>query len=185
MNKLTFGALALVVITTFVGCSSTPIAQPSTSAPIGTSNPQAASSKSGSGSTQPVEPSTVSSTMLPAYLDPKNPISTQRSVYFDFDDFSVKGEYRGLVERHARYLMTAPEVPVKIEGSADERGSSEYNLALGQKRAEAVVKALEIYGVRHSQLEATSWGAERPKALGHDEDAWAQNRRADLTYPKQ
>ena len=71
-----------------------------------------------------------------------------------------------------------------MEGNADERGSAEYNLALGQKRAEAVVKALKIYGAKDGQLEAVSWGEERPVASGHDEAAWAQNRRADIVYPK-
>ena len=122
---------------------------------------------------------------LPAYLDPKNPISTQRSVYFDFDDSLVKKEYQGLIERHGKYLNSMPSLAIKIEGNADERGSAEYNLALGQRRAEAVRKALEIYGVKASQLEAVSWGSERPKVQGHDETAWAQNRRADLSYPKQ
>jgi peptidoglycan-associated lipoprotein len=121
----------------------------------------------------------------PAYLDPKNPISTQRSVYFDFDDFSVKTEYQGLIERHGKYLTYMLKLAIKIEGNADERGSAEYNLALGQKRAEAVRKALEIYGVKDSQLEAVSWGSEHPKAEGHDYTAWVQNRRADLNYPKQ
>jgi peptidoglycan-associated lipoprotein len=73
---------------------------------------------------------------------------------------------------------------IKIEGNSDERGSPEYNLALGQRRAEAVLKALEIYGVKTAQLEAVSWGKERPRALGHDETAWAENRRADLVYPQ-
>ena len=82
-------------------------------------------------------------------------------------------------------MQSKPTLTVKIEGNADERGSAEYNLALGQKRAEAVLKALKIYGVKDAQMEAISWGRERPKATGHDEAAWAQNRRVDLVYPRQ
>jgi peptidoglycan-associated lipoprotein len=134
---------------------------------------------------QPAPAPAVQAAPVPAYLDPTNPISTERSVYFDFDDFSVKDEYAPLIERQGKYLAGHPAVQVKVEGNADERGSAEYNLALGQKRAEAVKKALEIYGAQDTQLEAISWGKEKPKASGHDEASWAQNRRADLAYPKQ
>jgi peptidoglycan-associated lipoprotein len=74
-------------------------------------------------------------------------------------------------------------VSIRVEGNTDERGSSEYNLALGQKRAAAVVEALKVYGATDAQMEAVSWGREKPKAEGHDEAAWAQNRRVDLAYP--
>jgi len=122
---------------------------------------------------------------LPAHLDPNSPISKERSVYFDFDDFSIKPDYAALVERHGKYLKSNATLAAKVEGNADERGSAEYNLALGQKRAEAVVKGLKIYGATDRQLEAVSWGEERPVATGHDEAAWAKNRRADIVYPKQ
>jgi peptidoglycan-associated lipoprotein len=180
LNKSTVGVLIALACGALVGCSNVPVEPPATTKPMGAAAPLAAS-----GSTEPVTSPTASTAPLPAYLDPKNPISTQRSVYFDFDDFSVKNEYQGLIERHGRYLTSMPKLAIKIEGNADERGSAEYNLALGQKRAEAVRKALEIHGVQASQLEPVSWGSERPKAQGHDETAWAQNRRADLTYPKQ
>jgi len=86
-------------------------------------------------------------------------------------------------ERHDKFLTSMPNLAIRIEGNTDER--AEYHLALGQKRAEAVRKVLEIYGVKGSQLEAVSWGSERPKTQGHDETAWAQNRRADLSRSKQ
>jgi len=182
MIKSTVGALISLGCAALVGCSSTPVAPPDTSKPMVATDPTAPSTP---GSGKPVTSSTTSMAPLPAYLDPKNPISTQRSVYFDFDDSLVKKEYQGLIERHGKYLTSMPSLAIKIEGNADERGSAEYNLALGQRRAEAVRKALEIYGVKASQLEAVSWGSERPKVQGHDETAWAQNRRADLSYPKQ
>jgi peptidoglycan-associated lipoprotein len=127
--------------------------------------------------------SSVATVTLPDYLDPKNPLSTNRSVFFDFDDFSIKSEFTPLVERHGKFLSGHPAVSIKVEGNADERGSHEYNLALGQKRAQAVVAALKVYGVKDGQVEAISWGEERPRAAGHDEADWSQNRRADLSYP--
>ena len=130
-----------------------------------------------------VAESHVEAVTLPAYLDPNSPISKERSVYFDFDNFSIKPEYQALVERQGKYLASMPQLSVKVEGNADERGSSEYNLALGQKRAEAVVSALKVYGAKPSQMEAISWGEEKPRNAGHDEAAWAENRRADIVYP--
>jgi peptidoglycan-associated lipoprotein len=121
--------------------------------------------------------------MLPAYLDPKNAISTQRSVYFDYDIFSVKPEFTKMLEMHGKFLAANPRVNIRVQGNADERGSAEYNLALGQKRADAVVRALKIYGVKESQMESVSFGREKPKAMEHDESAWSQNRRVDLEYP--
>jgi peptidoglycan-associated lipoprotein len=121
--------------------------------------------------------------MIPAYLDPNSPISKERSVFFEYDNYTIKTEFNGMVQRHGEFLAKNPNVLVKVEGNADERGGREYNLALGQKRAEAVVKALKIYGVKDSQVEAVSLGKEKPKAMGHDEAAWSQNRRVDLQYP--
>jgi peptidoglycan-associated lipoprotein len=120
---------------------------------------------------------------IPAYLDPNSAISTKRSVYFDFDNYSVKKEFDSLIELQGKYLASIPSLSVKIEGNTDERGGSEYNLALGQKRAEAVRKSLAVYGVKDAQMEAVSFGKEKPKASGHDEAAWSQNRRADIQYP--
>ncbi len=136
-----------------------------------------------SAAARPTAASTVTTVAVPAYLDPKSDIAMGRSVYFDFDAAALKPEFSNLVERHGKFLLANPKVAVKIEGNADERGSSEYNLALGQKRAEAVRQSLKLYGVKETQLEAISWGSEKPKAQGHDESAWAQNRRADVQYP--
>ena len=117
------------------------------------------------------------------HLNPNSLISTQRSVYFDFDKFDVKSEFTPLVERQGKYLAGKSDLAIRVEGNADERGGREYNLALGQKRAEAVVRALKVYGVTDKQAEPVSFGKEKPKAQGHDEAAWAENRRVDLVYP--
>jgi peptidoglycan-associated lipoprotein len=106
----------------------------------------------------------------------------ERSVYFEFDDATLARQWLDLVERQGQYLSRNAALKVRVEGHTDERGGSEYNLALGQRRAEAVRKALELYGVKAAQIEAVSFGEERPKASGHDEPAWAQNRRADIAY---
>ncbi|MDT7836251.1 peptidoglycan-associated lipoprotein Pal [Aquabacterium sp. OR-4] len=105
---------------------------------------------------------------------------TGRVVFFDFDSFVVKDDFRGLLESHAKALNATKTRRMTVEGHTDERGGSEYNLALGQKRAEAVVKTLALLGVGESQLEAVSFGKERPADTGHDEAAWAKNRRAEL-----
>ncbi len=103
-----------------------------------------------------------------------------RLVYFDYDSFVVKDEFRGLIESHAKVLAANRGKRVVIEGHTDERGGREYNLALGQKRAEAVGKSLALLGATEAQIEAVSFGKERPAVEGHDEDAWARNRRAEV-----
>ena len=105
----------------------------------------------------------------------------KRSVYYEFDQYDVKAEYRALVETHARWLRANPKARLTIEGNADERGSREYNVALGQKRAEAVMKLMTLYGARANQIEAVSFGEEKPRLTGHDEAAWAENRRSDFS----
>lgn len=160
------------------GCASTPLPAPVVATPT-----VAAAAPAPAPAPMAAPASQVTPVMLPAYLDPKNLISTERSVYFDYDVYSIKSEYTPLVERQGKFLASSPALNVKIEGNADERGSAEYNLALGQKRAEAVLTALKIYGAKAGQMEAVSWGKEKPKATGHDEAAWAQNRRVDLVYP--
>ena len=105
---------------------------------------------------------------------------TQRIVYFDFDSFVIKDEFKGLLDSHAKVLARQASKRMVIEGHTDERGGREYNLALGQKRAEAVAKSLSLLGVPESQIEAVSFGEERPAAAGADEAAWARNRRAEL-----
>ena len=114
--------------------------------------------------------------------DPKGELA-QRSVYFDFDSYVVKDEYQSVVDAHSRYLNSHRNRKVVIQGNTDDRGGSEYNLALGQKRAEAVRKAMSLMGVSDDQMEATlSFGKEKPRATGNNEAAWAENRRADIVY---
>jgi peptidoglycan-associated lipoprotein len=173
-------ALLSVTVLFLSACSSTPIDTPSVSATKPATSTLAAQP---SATPKAAAAASVALVALPAYLDPKNPISIDRSVYFDFDEFVVREKYTPLIERHARYLASTPAVAIKIEGNTDERGSSEYDLALGQRRADAVMRTLKLLGVKDTQMEAISWGKEKPKATDHDEAAWAQNRRADVVYP--
>lgn len=120
-------------------------------------------------------------------LDPFNPnsiLAKQRSVYFDFNSYTVSEQYRNLVETHGKYLVSAPQQRVTIEGNTDARGGSEYNLALGQRRAEAVRRMLTLIGVSDTQVETISFGKEKPKALGDTDADYAENRRADFSYKR-
>jgi peptidoglycan-associated lipoprotein len=111
---------------------------------------------------------------------PGVPLTLDRVIYFDFDSYAVKDEFRPIVDAHAKLLKSNSGAKEVAEGHTDERGGSEYNLALGQKRAEAVVQQMKVLGVGDSQLEAVSYGKERPAVDGHDESAWAKNRRVEL-----
>ncbi len=144
-----------------------------------------------SASTTTTSPRTNDSTSSPIRPDPglagnplrdPNNILSKRSVYFDLDSNAVKDEYRSLVQAHSRYMGDKRDSRIRIEGNCDERGSREYNLALGQRRAEAVKKVMTVLGVNDSRIETVSYGEEKPAATGHDEQAWAQNRRADIKY---
>jgi peptidoglycan-associated lipoprotein len=113
--------------------------------------------------------------------DPKGALA-KRSIYFDYDSYILRNDAKPVTEAHANYLSSNKGRKVIIQGNTDERGGSEYNLALGQKRAEAVRKSLSLLGVPDSRMEAVSFGKEKPKATGSDEASWAENRRADIAY---
>ena len=103
------------------------------------------------------------------------------SIFFDYDDFSINAKYQDVLKQDVDLLRSAPQMSLRLVGSADERGSSEYNLALGQKRAEAVRRALTLHGIAESRLEAVSYGKEKPRGLCHEEKCWAENRRVDMS----
>ena len=155
-------------------CSSTKVAEP---APV-VEKPvaQAPTPEVNNREIRPVETPTVD-----PLNDPKG-VLANRSVYFDFDSYAVRADGKPVVENHSAYLTKNTQRKVLIQGNTDERGGTEYNLALGQKRAEAVRKSMAALGVSDSQMEAVSLGKEKPKATGHDEAAWAENRRADIVY---
>jgi len=118
---------------------------------------------------------------LAALKNPASPLS-KRSVFFDYDSFVVRDEYKPLIIEHARFLSRHPEVKMLIQGNADDRGSREYNLALGQKRADAVQRVLTLLGASAEQLQSVSLGEEKPVCEEADEHCWSRNRRSDMLY---
>lgn len=113
--------------------------------------------------------------------NPESPLSKRR-LLFDFDSSAIRDEYRPVLEAHARFMQANKDARAILQGHADERGSREYNLALGQRRAESVLNAMNLLGVPEAQMEAVSFGEEKPVVEGHDEAAWQQNRRAEVVY---
>jgi peptidoglycan-associated lipoprotein len=173
-----------LVAATLAGCSSTP----STEAPVddrsgaGTSaGSQAGGAQTGGAGGGGVSGSALGSGSANPLRDPNN-ILSKRSVFFDYDSFVVKDEYRPLVEAHARYLQQNRNARTTVQGNTDERGSREYNIALGQKRADSVTRMMTLLGASESQIETVSFGKEKPRNPGHDEAAWAENRRDDILY---
>ena len=114
-------------------------------------------------------------------VDPTN-ILSKRSIYFEFDEYAVSDKYKSMVLSHARYLRDNSNLSIRIQGNTDERGSREYNLALGQRRADSVKKVMTLAGTQDSQIESVSYGEEKPRAAGHNEASWAENRRVDIRY---
>jgi peptidoglycan-associated lipoprotein len=171
MIRISFAAL--VVAAGLSGCASTSESpQGTTTTGAASSDGQQSSSLSSPGRAQPGNPGQAMSA-------PRSEAG-KRSVYYEFDGYEVKAEYRGLVEEHAKYLRQNPQARITIEGNADERGSREYNVALGQRRAESVMKMMRLLGVAENQIEAVSFGEEKPRAQGHDDASWAENRRSDF-----
>ena len=115
-------------------------------------------------------------------LQDPNSILSQRSVFYDYDSYTVTSEYRELVLSHAKFLRDHADASVILQGNTDDRGSREYNLALGQRRADSVRNMMTLSGARDGQIESVSLGEEKPRALGQGESAWSQNRRTDIIY---
>jgi len=173
MRKL---ALLGVVALVMAGCSSVNLDNP----PV--DDRSTGGSAAGAGGDSVVAKTTVA----PAAEDKSSSqdaiANVSRLVYFDYDSYAIKPEFQALIDAHARNIKADPKRKVVIEGHTDERGGREYNLALGQRRAEAVRRALGLLGVPDSQVEAVSFGKEKPAVPGSDEAAWSKNRRAEISY---
>lgn len=172
--------ILIVPVVVLWGCESTPDEKPDTSADTvkvesGDATPSGADQDAGATAKPMVEPKKHP-------LDDPNSMLADRTIYFDFDKNDIKGEFRDVIKAHADFLAGNPSAKVSIEGHADERGTREYNIGLGDRRSNAVRQLLVLQGASSSQVDTISYGEERPAALGHDESSWSQNRRAEIVY---
>ena len=184
MRKLIFGLFAAAVLT---GCSSTPTqdAAPVEDRAAGaagtTTAPAGGTTTTGTGTSGVSGTSTGAAGAAAALKDPNN-ILSQRIVLFDYDSYVVKDEYRALVDAHAKYLQANRSAKVTMHGHTDERGTREYNIALGQRRADAVKKMMLLLGATDMQIETVSFGEEKPRNPASSETAWADNRRVEIVH---
>jgi peptidoglycan-associated lipoprotein len=162
----------------FAGCTSTQMKPEGEAAPVVESDAAARAAAEGAETSGAMQGAGWSGSPLE---DPQSPLYT-KVVYFDFDRSEIRADYRDVVIAHGQYLAANPTATVTLEGHCDERGSREYNIGLGERRANAVMQLLTAQGVATSQITTVSYGEERPAAMGSDENAWAQNRRAVLVY---
>ena len=174
--------IAAFIIAALAGCKSTDTQTP---APVEDGAPTA-TAPAGGATTSPIGGAGVSGTPAggagaAALRDPNN-ILSKRSIYFDYDQFTIKDEFRATVEAHAKYLQGNRSLRVVLQGNTDERGTREYNIALGQKRADSVKKLMILLGASEIQVETVSFGKEKPRREGHDETSWAENRRVDILH---
>jgi len=174
MMKSSYAALAVALV--MAGCSSVKLED----VPVENKAP----AQVGTG---PSTPSGTASQVAPVVTGTQDgpgvgPRVVARIIYFDYDSYVIKPQFQSLVEGHARFLKANPSRRIAIEGHTDERGGREYNLALGQRRSEAVRRSLGLLGIPDNQVEAVSFGKEKPVAPGSDEASWAQNRRAEIVY---
>jgi peptidoglycan-associated lipoprotein len=167
--RRTFLATMLVAATLMAGCGTDPVKEPTPSTPAGQDTGQSGLPPGGVEQGGEVEGAGEASLQ-------------QRIIYFDFDSYEIPAQYRDIVSAHARRLATSGAMKVRLEGHTDERGSREYNIGLGERRAQAVRRALMLQGAGDGQLVTVSYGEERPAASGSDETAYAKNRRVEIIY---
>jgi peptidoglycan-associated lipoprotein len=171
-NSKTLALILLCAAALTAGCASKVPLQDNKDVPVESRSGTGAGGGAGSGAPQ--------SQVATVNTGSAQTAGAPRIIYFDFDSYTIRDEYRGLIETSSRSLAGARTRKVTVEGHTDERGGREYNLALGQKRAETVARAMALLGVNPDQVEAVSFGKERPAASGSDEAAWARNRRAEI-----
>jgi len=176
-QPLTTALTLAVSVALLAACSSQPPAQEQP--PAGVTDGKAGGL--GTGTVAPISTSGIDPYSLAALKDPKSAVY-KRSVFFEYDQYAIKDEFKPLVDAHAQFLVRNPNIKMLIQGNADDRGSREYNLALGQKRADAIRKALSLLGAKEQQIESVSLGEEKPRCTDQTDACWAQNRRGDMLY---
>ena len=178
MQRLIIAAIVAIVL---AACSSTPTKEGG--APVEERTPSTGTTGAATSGTTGSD--IAGTATRPGQMNPlRDPgsVLSKRSVYFEFDSYAVRDEYKPLIEAHGRYLQGARSGHMTIQGNTDERGSREYNIALGQRRADAVKKMLLLLGATDSQIDTVSFGKEKPRNAGHDEASWTENRRDDVVY---
>lgn len=171
---------AVFIVLLLTACGSQPPAPEQNPSSVESRNPSVIE-------TTPIPPATtmpgeaIDPLSMKALKDP-NSLLSKRSIYFDFDSYVVKDEYQPLLIAHSKFLAAHPDMKILIQGNADERGSREYNLALGQKRSDAIKKSLSLLGIAENQMESVSLGEEKPTCTEASEECWAKNRRGDILY---
>jgi peptidoglycan-associated lipoprotein len=178
MHKTVILWAAVIGASLLAGCSSP---KPRTAAGAGSASSVPADQSQTTGADM-ASAGSVGAANGPGVAGPSAPQLQNRSIYFDFDSSDIKSEFEALVTAHARYLASSPSTRVRLEGNTDERGSREYNIGLGERRAQSVRRALMLQGVAESQITTVSYGEERPAVTGHTEEAWTRNRRVDIVY---
>jgi len=173
--------IAAIAVFALAGCKST---DTQTAAPIDDKGTGTTTAVPDSTTTKGVGGTGVTGTAgaIAPHKDPANMLSQKRSIYFDYDQFTIKDEFKATVEGHAKYVQGNRTLRIILQGNTDERGTREYNIALGQKRADAVKKLMMLLGANEIQIETVSFGKEKPRRDGHDDSSWAENRRVDIVY---
>jgi len=172
---------AALILSLVAACSSTPVSDKTGKVTSNQGTTPAAAMNNAANEADPRAIARVESNTNDLNAQMKG-LLAKRSVYFDYDQFTVKPEFQTVLEAHGKNLMNNKSQKIVIQGNTDERGGREYNLALGAKRADAVRKVLNVMGVSDNQIETVSFGKEKPKAQGSNEEAFAENRRADIVY---
>ena len=170
-------ALYIAVASVLAACGSS---ETKTDVPV--RDASTATTQSGTGGSGSTSSGLTTSTVKGDPTKDPNNILSKRQIFFEFDKFEIKNEYKSLVEAHAKYLRENPNAKMLIQGNADERGSREYNVGLGQRRSDTVKRALILLGARDGQIESVSLGEEKPMCTDHAEGCWAKNRRDDMLY---
>ncbi len=175
--------LLIAALSLFSACSTTPDKPSSATVEDKSATGSSGSNtdSSGTSSARSYGTGSDSATSMTALDDPQGPLAV-RTIYFEYDSSEIQPQFREAIEAHAALLIANPDAIMSLEGHADERGSREYNLALGERRSQAVKRQMTLLGVSSSQIRTTSYGEERPVTEGHDEFAWSQNRRVEIIY---
>jgi peptidoglycan-associated lipoprotein len=171
--------ILVIMLMACLGVASCASKHPKTTPPPPASEATAGAEASGAGANGPNATGQAGDDETPG---PQAGLLAKRTIYFDFDSSEIKGDGTDIVAAHAKYLANNPTARVRLEGHTDDRGSREYNIGLGERRAQSVRRALLLQGASEGQLSTVSYGAERPAVAGHDETAWSKNRRVEIVY---